>query len=105
MKIFSVILCGAVVLGGWQAGWGAGPGGQGANATASPIAQAASPVALPPPVVQPHDKNGNPMTAEQFAQANQARIDARTAAVIKRLEARQAKWRKNNPPAAGQPVN
>jgi hypothetical protein len=44
--------------------------------------------------VQPTDQNGNPMTPQEFDQANKARMDARTKAVEDRLKARQDKWKK-----------
>jgi hypothetical protein len=61
--------------------------------------------AVPPPQIQPHDKNGKPMTADEFNKAADARMQARMDASIKRLETRQAKWKKKGPQAADAPAS
>ena len=45
--------------------------------------------------VQALDQNGKPMTAQEFDQAYQAQLQARTKAIEARLKARQEKWKRN----------
>lgn len=106
MKIFPVIFCCAVAVAMGQSVLAADPGGggkQGSPATVAPVSpQAQPPCPLPESAAgQAYDKNGKPMTPEEYAKANEARMKARSAASTERLKARQAKWqKKGNEPAA-----
>lgn len=105
MKVFPVIFCCALFLAVGPSVWAAAAGSnapQGGPALSAPTAAPASP-ATAVPVIQPRDKNGNPMTPEEFNRAADARMQARMEASIRRLEARQARWKKNSPPPAAAP--
>ena len=90
MKMLSVFLCCLFALGTVQSVWAAAQGAGGSQGS-----QSSSP-ATSPNNFQARDKNGQPMTAEEFAKANDARMKAKIAATQSRLEARQAKWKKIN---------
>jgi len=99
MKLFTLTMGCAVALligqAGWAAdsGYGSQQGGAAPGVTAPTDTSAASAVAGEKNL-QPHDKNGKPMTAEEFAKAEKERMQARTDATTNRLEARQSRWKK-----------
>jgi hypothetical protein len=85
-------------------------GGSGAAITdmkSQPSGQTATPVDPATAALQPqaYDKDGHPMTPEQFEKAYKAWKKAKSAASRSRLEARQKKWKmlhkKTAPKAAG----
>jgi hypothetical protein len=78
MRVIHVTFCCILALAATNQAWAVGP-------------QDTAPTTE---TVQPTDQNGRPMTAQEFDQANKARIDARTKAVENRLKARQDKWKK-----------
>lgn len=99
MKILSVILCGVFLIGTAQSLWAADPEASGdqqspAQNQAEPQSAQPGSTATAETNIKPHYKDGKPMTAEEFAKANEARMKARTQATQSRLEARQARWKK-----------
>jgi len=105
MKVFPVILCGALALLAVQSVRAADQGSGGAQV--SPPAEVAAPAATQPassatpaPESQAYDKNGKPMTPEEFDKAAKARMKERAVGSTNRMETRQAKWKKGSKKAA-----
>ena len=96
MKKIHLIFCCALAFGVTQSGWAADPGSggdQGGQAVSAPATTEA-------PSVRPHDKNGRPMTPEEFAKAEEERMNLRTTATQNRLETKQSRWKKKPAPVA-----
>jgi len=94
MRVFPVVLgCALAVVVG-QLAWSVDHTGQGVGRLGVAAVFAAGPAATDTPSVQARDKNGNPMTDAEYQKAYDARMAARAAATMNRLETKQAKWKK-----------
>ncbi len=83
--------------------WIVVPGYGGSLQTAGD-AQATSP-ATSEPKIQAYDKDGNPMTPEEFEKAYKQMMRERSATSKSRLEARQSRWKKDGKQGAPQEPN
>lgn len=108
MKVLPIIVGGVLALALGQSVWASDqdssgqPGGSTSGGAVTQDLQAAVPVPAETGL-QARDKDGRPMTPEEFAKADEARIKARTATSTNRLETRQSKWKKAPKSAAKKP--